>query len=197
MRTQLCSSCNNNAIKLKDRLVEFSNNKWIFKSNKVSINKLLYIKKENNVNNVFELLNKKPYLYIDGSKKDDRKKLKRTVRQYHQSEEYKNQNYEKWEGTIPPYIINKMKKHITKELITISGDKLNPNIHYVCKLCNEEQVQKFEGIVVNKGHNCTSNKSSGEVIIEKYLKERFDIKTQYETLKCINPITGRQLPYDI
>jgi len=39
--------------------------------------------------------------------------------------------------------------------------------------------------------------SKGEKLVEEFLKEtRLPYSTQYNTLKCINPITGKQLPYD-
>lgn len=40
-------------------------------------------------------------------------------------------------------------------------------------------------------------KSKGERIVEEFLKSvGLPYCTQYKTLKCINPITGKQLPYD-
>lgn len=188
-KTQLCSNCNKKAKDLS--------NKIPYIKKKASISKLLWLKKMYNTYDVFELLYRKPSLYWDGSNKNDRKELKRSIREYHRSDIYKQENYNKWQKEIPSYIINEMKKHTSKEFLTISGDKINPNIHYVCKLCNEEQSQKFNDIKKNKGHKCNSSKSTGEIVIETYLKDKFNIKTQFDTLKCINPITKRQLPYDI
>lgn len=189
LKTQLCSVCNKKSKELKDRI---PNIKY-----KPSISKLLWLKKRYNVNDVFKLLAKNPSLYWDKSSKNDRLMFKRDLRAYHRSDLYKKENYEKWQEDIPLYISNEMKKHELKEFLTISGDKLNPNIHYICKSCNEEQSQKFSDIKNNKGHNCSSLKSNGEIIVEHYLKNKFNIKTQFNTLKCINPITKRQLPYDV
>jgi hypothetical protein len=58
-------------------------------------------------------------------------------------------------------------------------------------------MQTYKDLKADKGHNCSGSKSSGEIVVEEYLKQFVDIKTQRDTLKCINPITGRQLPYDI
>lgn len=95
------------------------------------------------------------------------------------------------------FILEFFKNNSTKKLITISGNRMNPYVHYLCLLCNEEQTQLYHDLKNNKGHNCSSNKSSGEIIVEQYLKSMYPIKTQYDTLKCINPITKKQLPYDI
>ena len=47
------------------------------------------------------------------------------------------------------------------------------------------------------GHDCKSLRSSGETIVENYLKEcGIPYKTQRNTLKCINPDTGYVMPYD-
>lgn len=188
-KTQLCFSCNSKSKKLADILS--------LTYGKTSISKLLWLKEKYNTDDVFDLVTKKPYLYRQVAANDTRKDLKREVRAYHRSDEYKTQDYTKWQTKIPSYIIDEMKNHSTKQFLTISGDKLNPNIHYLCKLCNEEQSQKFIDIKANKGHNCITSKSTGEVLVENYLKDKYNIKTQYNTLKCINPITGKQLPYDI
>lgn len=188
-KTQLCPICNKKSKELGNIIPHVNG--------KASISKLLWLKQKYETQDVFTLLKNKPSLYWDNSNKKDRLELKRDIRTYHKSDEYKQEHYKKWQTEIPLYIINEMKKHKTKELLTISGDKINPNIHYLCKVCNEEQAQKFNDIKHNKGHNCNSVKSTGEIIIEDYLKDKFNIKTQYDTLKCINPITKKQLPYDI
>lgn len=188
-KTHLCHICNKNSKDLGQIIP--------YLKGKASISKLLWLKKKYNTDDIFTLLKHAPSLYWDGSNKKDRQVYKRNIRAYHKSDSYKQEKYKKWESDIPSYIVNEMKKHILKEFITISGDKLNPNIHYLCKLCNEEQSQKLNDIKNNKGHSCNSYKSTGEIVIEDYLKSKFNIKTQFDTLKCINPITKRQLPYDI
>ncbi|CAK7022464.1 MAG: hypothetical protein PEPC_00933 [Peptostreptococcus russellii] len=188
-RTQLCAICNKKSKELGQRLP--------YVKGKASISKLLWLKKKYRTNDIFKLLNSNPSLYWDGSNKKERNFYKGNIRYYHKSNSYMNINYEKWENNIPLYIFNEFKKHPDKELITISGEKTNPNIYYLCKLCKEEQVQTFKDLKTGKGHNCTSIKSSGEIIVEDYLKKFVEIKTQYDTLKCLNPKTKRQLPYDI
>lgn len=187
-KTQLCGGCNNKAIQLTERLAL---------KYKVSINKLLYLKKHFGVDDIFELLDKSPQVLYIRSDRGDRMALKRSVRATHRSDEYQKEQYTKWECEIPSYIRNEFRKYHTKKFIALSGKKKNPNVHYTCLLCEEEQVQRYEDLKHGRGHSCIATKSSGEVLVEKYLRERYIIRTQHETLKCVNPITGYPLPYDI
>lgn len=162
----------------------------------LSIAKLLTLKEYYKTKDVFKVIDEKPFLI--NSKVDHKQalELKRKIREHYRSNEYKREKYEKWNSEIPPYILNAMAKHPNKKLLTLSGDKSNPNIHYVCKVCEEEQVCKFRNL--NKAHNCSSKKSSGEALVEGFLKEQnIKFSTQFNTLKCINPITKRQMPYDV
>ena len=89
-----------------------------------------------------------------------------------------------------------MKRYPTRKLLTLSGDKSNPIIHYVCIKCGEDQAHWLSNI--SKGHNCSASKSSGQILVEEFLKGKgIYYKTEFKTLKCINPITERQLPYDV
>lgn len=178
-KTQLCAKCNKQSKDLK-----------------ISIIKLLTLKEYYQTKDIFKVLEEKPFLLY--SKVDHKKGLdfKRGIREHYQSNQYKREVYKKWECDIPPYILNAMIKHPMKELLTLSGNKSNPTIHYICKACREEQICKFRNL--HKGHGCISNKSSGEVLVETFLKEQnINLCTQFNTLKCFNPITKRQLPYDI
>lgn len=82
------------------------------------------------------------------------------IKNNYKRNEKKPLEYKKWEGKIPPYILNAMLKYPTKELLTLSGNKSNPTIHYICKSCGREQMCKFRNL--KKGHNCIANKSSGK-----------------------------------
>lgn len=188
-KTQLCVSCNRKAIELTKVIP--------YVEKRASVNKLVWLKEKYKCDDIFEILQSNPSLYWDGSNRQVRHAYKRTLRKYHRSDEYKKENFEAWESEIPAYITNLMIKQPDKQLLTISGEKENPNIHYVCKVCGIEQAQKYSELNVGRGHNCAVNKSKGEMIIEEYLKKNHRIKVQYETLLCKNPITGRQLPYDI
>lgn len=190
-KNQCCASCSKQLHNIKPIVEPFS------KQKRVSIAKVINIKVKYKVNDVFEFIKQNPHVWktLDHYKK--RLEVKRNLREYHKSDEYRRHNYSKWEGDIPLYILDIFKNNPTKKLISISGNRLNPYVHYLCTLCNEEQTQLHQDLKNNKSHNCTKSKSSGEIIVEQYLKNAYKIKTQYDTLKCINPITKRQLPYDI
>lgn len=178
-KTHLCAKCNKRSKDLK-----------------MSIAKLLTLKEHYKTKDIFKVLEEKPFLLR--SKVDHKKALdlKKKVREHYRSDEYKRKEYKKWECEIPPYILNAMLKYPMRELLTLSGNKSNPTVHYICKACGEEQICKFTNL--NKGHGCISSKSSGEILVESFLKEQnIKICTQFNTLKCFNPITKRQLPYDI
>lgn len=178
MKTQCCAICNK---RVKDL--------------DISIAKLLALKHRYGVKDVFRLMEDKPYLL---KSKFDHKGVLLCKHEAKEEikEKYKRSEYTKWESEIPLYIIRTMKHYPTRKLLTLSGNKSNPIIHYVCIKCGEEQAQLFSNI--SKGHNCSASKSSGQILVEKFLKENgIKYKTEFKTLKCINPITGRQLPYDV
>lgn len=191
-KTQSCSNCNRELRELVPIVEPFS------KYKRISLNKVINIKLKYNVEDVFDFIKSNPRVWKTLDKRPVRMKMKRDLRKELGSSEYREESYNEWIGEIPMYIYKVMQKHPSKKLITLSGEKLNPNIHYLCLKCNEEQVQKFDDLNNNKGHDCQSTKSSGEAVVENYLKTKgIRFKTQYNTLKCINPITKRQLPYDI
>lgn len=163
----------------------------------ISIQKLIYIKINNNVDDVISfVLDDLTKCYTYGSTKAERKALKKSVSDNINDNKYNK--YVKWNDEFPSYIKNISKDYDDKEFLTLSGDRLNPTIHYLCKKCNEEQAQTYKDIIDKRGHGCTSSKSSGEYIVEQYLKHNnIEFKTQRDTLKCINPLTGYVLPYDI
>lgn len=180
-RSQLCTMCHNKK-----------------NSTNMSIRKLVYFKKLYNVQDVFLLMEKKPELFNVKIDYKESLVIKGQERAKFRDPSYFKENYQKWESDIPQYIKDLFKRKQQYELLTLSGNKINPNIHYTCKKCNDEFSQKYKDIQSGKGHGCISSKSSGEVIVEEFVKNcGYKIYTQFDTLKCINPITKRQLPYDI
>ncbi|HBE8718253.1 TPA: hypothetical protein ACSVPQ_002513 [Clostridioides difficile] len=190
-RTQSCPTCLKKLKELKDVMEPNGN------YSKISINKVLFIKERYSPEDVFSFIEENKNLWRKLPSRNERLKVKRVVREYHRSTDYLESKYVKWEGEIPLYIKTLLDNYPSKKLLTLSGDKLNPNIHYVCLKCGEEQVQTYRDFKLNKSHNCKNSKSSGELLVEDYLKSFTKIKTQHNTLRCINPITGRQLPYDV
>lgn len=85
----------------------------------------------------------------------------------------------------------------TKTAISVTGSKGNPNIVYVCHKCGETLYTRYSDYKAHQGHDCDGIKSSGEVIVEQFLKKNgIAYKTQRDTLRCINPETGFVMPYD-
>ena len=85
----------------------------------------------------------------------------------------------------------------TKTAISVTGDKGNPNIIYLCHKCGETLYTRYSDYKAHQGHDCDGIKSSGEVIVEQFLKKNgISYKTQRDTLRCVNPETGFVMPYD-
>ena len=162
---------------------------------KVSITKIVWLKHKYRTDNIFTLLKKRPELFWDDSNKTERLIFKKQIQK--KQSKYKNVKYTRWESSVPPFVQSLMLKHKDKELLTISGSRENPFIHFVCGRCKKEQALKFKDLQKGVGHGCVAGKSTGEAVVEEHLKRRFDIKVQRETLTCINPLTGYRLPYDI
>lgn len=98
---------------------------------------------------------------------------------------------------IPGFIQDLFAGDESKELLFVTGSKKDPDVHYLCKRCGKEQFQRYSSLAAGKGHNCESVKSSGEAVIEGFLKDNgIHYCTQRETLKCVNPETGAVMPYD-
>ena len=98
---------------------------------------------------------------------------------------------------IPGFIQDFFSGDESKELLFVTGSKKDPDVHYLCKRCGKEQLQRYSSLTVGQGHNCDSVKSSGEAVIEGFLKDNgIPYCTQRETLKCVNPETGAVMPYD-
>ena len=96
---------------------------------------------------------------------------------------------------IPPFVKNLLGD--TKTAISVTGAKNNPNIIYRCHKCGETLFTRYSDYKAHQGHDCEGIKSSGEVIVERFLKANgIAYKTQRDTLRCVNPETGFVMPYD-
>lgn len=179
-KTQLCATC-------KKKAQVFG----------VSGRKLVYICDVLKQKDPFLYLEKNPSFikqYIDMDKAIEVKRNRRAIQT---NEEFKRGSHTKGKNDIPLYVINIFKAKPLLKFIKIDGDRKNPNIYYLCEKCNKEHCQSFENLKI-KSHECNGTKSSGELIVEKYLKSlKIPFKIQHDTLRCINPKTIKQLPYDI
>ncbi len=181
-----CPSCKKERRRIKSIIYKATKGKI----KGLSIDKLVYLKQILKADNIFEYLNKHPWEAI---KKKDRNE-KDTA---HSALMRQRENYIK-DSTIkgiPAYI----KKYFDedKDIVSVKGDIRNPIITYHCKRCNNDYKVYWRRYLKVKGHNCSALMSSGEVMMEDYLKVNdIPYKTQFDTLKCINPDTGYVMPYD-
>lgn len=181
LKVELCGSCHKRKLGLG-----------------LSTNRLFFIKKHYKTNDVFSLIAENPSVRDDTSFRSKTTNLsKKTAKNHYRSDSYRLVHYEKWGDVIPIYIQELFSGLPAFQFLTLSGEKLNPKVHFVCKACNVEQCQTYKDLLRNKSHQCTSSLSSGEAVVVSFLTPLVDIRTQFETLKCINPITKKQLPYDI
>lgn len=187
-KTKICHSCKNKQIEL-NKFLQTYHNKKIFPLNQTS---LIYIKEKNHVQDVFNFLYNNPnsvFCVFDKDKKAVTKKMKVKIREQNNCKKFND------DEIIPLYI----KKELEPDRIALSvdGTRKNPNVYFKCKKCNEEFRLPFNKLKNHTGHQCKSTISSGEFLVLEFLKDNnIKFKTQRDTLKCINPETKRQLPYD-
>ncbi|MCM0601234.1 hypothetical protein [Periweissella ghanensis] len=85
------------------------------------------------------------------------------------------------------------------KLISIRGTYQEPLSIITCNACGQElmiNVAEVSSIGVVR-HRCPEHVSLGERIINEYLTSKgINFKTQFDTLKCINPKANYPLPYD-
>ena len=180
-KTKLCPTCNN-------------------KRNGVSVGTIVTIKSMHPNKDVFSVIEETPWI-LQRTAKTTTAKARAEIRKEKtaqvKSENYLSSQYSKNDTSIPDYIKALLSKDESKELLYLEGNRLNPKIYYLCKRCAKEHCQTYESLRQGQGHNCEALKSSGEAIIEDYLKKRnVQYKTQYNTLQCMNPKTKRIMPYD-
>jgi hypothetical protein len=188
-----CKSCNYKKNKL---------NEFLKKEGYYSINnrEILWLKNYFNVNDIFDYLEKNPkntrlcYGVSKSEKAEIRKKSLDNVR----NDKYKNTQHEKIQKNNPDYIKELFDKYPIYDFICLEGEKFDPFIYCRCKRCGKELKFKYSKFKKTQNHGCEIGvKSSGEIVIEEYLKNnKIKYKTQRNTLKCINPKTKHQMPYD-
>lgn len=182
-KTKLCPSCN------KKRKIY-----------SLSAGSIVTLKMFHQDQDIFALLEKYPNIRneIQSTTKKMRAEIRKSRSTELKSINYQNHYFLKDEKDIPPYIINFMQKQPDKKLQGIEGLPTSLKVYYICSRCQKEQCQDIKSLMSGHGHDCESLLSSGEAIVQAYLDSiGIEYKTQYETLRCINPITKRIMPYDI
>lgn len=184
-RTQLCPTCN----KLR-KSAPYS----------MTVKTAVAMKQLHPNEDIFALANSSPYAVIKtvrATSSNERAALKKQRSANLRSEDYRQSSYTKEEKNIPDYVKRLLASDKTKTLLYLDGERTNPLVYYLCHRCNQEQCQTYESLRTGHGHNCVSLKSSGEVIVEEFLKRlHLPYRTQHETLRCINPKTQKIMPYD-
>lgn len=180
MRMSCCTDCNR-------KIKEYG----------TSIVKMMNIKKENPGFNVWDIAKAKPYIVTKPlyDKKKEAHAYKTAIKEIQRSDDYKKYKFNKYEDEIPDYIKKAMNKYPSRQLIGLTGTREHTLIHYTCLKCREDQVISFNDM--NRGHDCAATKSSGQIIVEQFLKGKFKYVIESETFLCVSPVTKRQLPYDI
>lgn len=185
VKTELCYSCIKKKKQLIDILFEYSNGRIT----KVSNRDLVRMQNKYNKDNIIDYLIHNPSKYCTDTS------FKNRIAKIEKKQYLKNNTTYVNEDNIPRYIVSLFGS--TKEVLKVSGNKENPNIIYKCKRCGEVLYTRYDDYLKSSGHNCDSIKSSGELIVEEYLKRnKIPYKAQYETLKCLNPDTSYIMPYD-
>lgn len=185
---ELCMSCRRKKNAFERKLTENSNGR----EEHISNCNLVFLKEKYPSLDVFEMVEKDPKKFREaiGVSKITKRKIKNDRKQYFR-ENTKIENTEK----IPDFVYSLLGS--TKEVLKVSGARNNPNIIYKCKLCGETLYTKYSEYLCHSGHDCSSIKSSGELIVEEFLKKQgVKYRTQRNTLKCINPDTNSVMPYD-
>lgn len=185
---ELCAACRRKKGALESRLFDYSHGKI----EKVSNRNLLYLKERHKEGDIFDYLMKSPQSYWEtfGASLEHRKENKKKYKS-HLAEDKTYRNDE----IIPDFAKSLLGP--TKEILKVQGNRTNPQIIYRCKRCNEMLFARYSEYKASSGHDCEGIKSSGEIIVEEFLKnEGLDYKTQRNTLRCKNPDTGHVMPYD-
>lgn len=184
-KQKICKSCN-------------TRHKQIGES-KAPLSALLVLKEWYPNENPFDVIERSPatlYRVFSDTKRKERHKMVIDATSVSKSKRNLAKEYTKYD--IPPgFVKDLFQVDESKELLYITGSKKDPDVHFTCKRCGKTFCQKYSDLVARKGHDCEAVKSSGEAIVEDFLKRnRISYLTQRQTLKCVNPKTGAVLPYD-
>lgn len=160
---------------------------------------LLVLKKWYPDENPFDIVERNPgilYRAFSETKQKERHKMVVDADSISKSRLNLAKSYKR--SDIPPEFVKDLFRiDCSKELLYVTGSKRNPDVHFVCKRCGNNFCQTYSDLVSKKGHNCNAVKSSGECVVEDFLKRnQIDYLTQRQTLNCVNPKTGATLPYD-
>jgi len=184
--TALCRSCKSRQSALRSKVKHITNGQigW------VSANELVYIKLHCECSDPFDYMLSHPEVIFDAKKHAETGLVHRQLKENRAN----IQNLADRIGT-PSYI--KKLLGTDKELVKVEGDPRDPRITFRCKRCEEDFTMRYKTLVKHKGHDCSALISTGESVVQSYLRELgVQYLTQRETLKCVNSETGHAMPYD-
>lgn len=185
-RRELCRECLNRIDRIANRL----------NCSSLDLGKLLYMKYSRGVTNVLLALESNPRYYNFNLDKD----VSKQFLDYYRGLNIMNMRRAKYVNlvdNIPMYITEYFysRKHL--ELYFINGNALDPDVRFKCFKCGDKFTLPFSQITSSEAHPCKVNTSSGEAVVDQYLR---DLGVKYlrenKTIRCINPETGVALPYD-
>ena len=163
----------------------------------------LYEKHKDETTDIFNLIRRNPKICFTSDmeyyNKDKIKTVQKEVLAYIRSDEYKTAEHHRNDKEVPKYITDYFNKNTKYKCLGIEGNKENPTMFCQCLSCKKDFGIKYSNrSKIHKVHNCEKKQiSSGEAIIKDYLTiNKIHFRDEYSTLKCINPKTNYQLPYD-
>lgn len=184
--TVLCRSCKNRQSSIRSRVKHVTNGEigW------VSANELVYIKQHFKCSDPFHYMIAHPEAIFDAKKNADSGFVQRQLKQNREN------LVDLADRVVTPLYIRRLLGS-DKELIKVEGDPRDPRITFRCKRCEDDFTMRYKTLARHKGHNCSALVSTGESVVQSYLKELgVQFLTQRATLKCVNPETGHAMPYD-
>lgn len=192
-KTDLCDKCRKRKRELVDMYSKLSINVSLSNRN------LLVIQKRHPEQSVFDylIINPRAIYEAYSVSKEERGRLRRQEKKRGMGISKIYINIEKAnKNGIPKYLIDLQGKLPALKFHTVEGDSHNPVIFFTCKRCGKDYKCRMKDIL-EKSHSCPASISSGEAVIKEFLaKNGISYRTQRDTLICINPDTGYQLPYD-
>lgn len=184
--TALCRSCKGRQSSVRSKIKHVTNGEigW------VSANELVYIKQRFKCSDPFIYMIAHPEAIFEAKKNANPGLAQR------QLQKNRENVVDLADHLVTPLYIKRLLGS-DKELLRVEGDPRDPRITFRCKRCEDDFTMRYKTLSKNKGHNCTALISTGESVVQDYLREiGVHYLTQRATLKCINPETGHIMPYD-
>lgn len=184
--TALCRSCKSRQSSIRSRVKHVTNGEFGW----VSANELVYIKQHFKCSDPFNYMISHPEVIYDAKKNTDSGLVQRQLKKNREN------IVDLADHVVTPLYIKRLLGN-DKELVKVEGDPRDPRITFRCKRCEDDFTMRYKTLAKHKGYNCVALISTGESVVQSYLKELgVQYVTQRATLTCFNPETGHVMPYD-